>query len=279
MSFSKTQRILLGLGAISGVATFYHSNNNKNKAHASWTTSYEPATNAKWDENWDRRLPKYPKHTTKNLSEKQENKINEERESVKPKASRHLIMIRHGQYNLSGTSDEHRVLTKIGRVQAAYTGKRLKELGFPYTEMIKSTMTRAQETGHIISESLPNVPVKNCDLLREGAPIPPEPPLGRYRPELYQFFQDGSRIEAGFRKYFYRAQPSQENDTYTLLVCHANVIRYFVCRALQFPAEAWLRLSLNHASITWITITPSGRCILRVLGDSGHMSPDLITTT
>ena len=30
--------------------------------------------------------------------------------------------------------------------------------------------------------------------------------------------------------------------------------RYFVCRALQFPPEAWLRISLKHASITWITI-------------------------
>ena len=33
-----------------------------------------------------------------------------------------------------------------------------------------------------------------------------------------------------------------------------NVCRYFVCRALQFPPEAWLRISLKHASITWITI-------------------------
>ena len=45
-----------------------------------------------------------------------------------------------------------------------------------------------------------------------------------------QFFQDGARIEAAFRKYFYRADTSQEKDSYEILVCHANVIRYFVCR-------------------------------------------------
>lgn len=45
-----------------------------------------------------------------------------------------------------------------------------------------------------------------------------------------QFFQDGARIEAGFRKHFHRAEPEQEKDSYTLIVCHANVIRYFVCR-------------------------------------------------
>ena len=36
--------------------------------------------------------------------------------------------------------------------------------------------------------------------------------------------------------------------------CPHYICRYFVCRALQFPPEAWLRISLKHASITWITI-------------------------
>lgn len=44
-----------------------------------------------------------------------------------------------------------------GQVQAEYTGKRLKELNLPYTEIIISTMKRAQETGSIISKFLPEV--------------------------------------------------------------------------------------------------------------------------
>lgn len=47
---------------------------------------------------------------------------------------------------------------------------------------------------------------------------------------LQQYYEDGARIEAAFRKYFHRADPSQEKDTYELIVCHANVIRYFACR-------------------------------------------------
>lgn len=89
---------------------------------------------------------------------------------------------------------------------------------------------------------------------------------------------DGARIEAGFREHFHRAEVSQKNDSYTLLVCHANVIRYFVCRALQFPPEAWLRISLHHASITWISIYPSGRVILRLLGDCGHIPKQSLST-
>ncbi|KAH9631392.1 hypothetical protein HF086_012180 [Spodoptera exigua] len=95
---------------------------------------------------------------------------------------------------------------------------------------------------------------------------------------VQQFFQDSARIEAGFRRYFYRAPPEQTEDSYTLLVCHANVIRYFVCKALQFPPEGWLRISLNHASITWISIMPNGNVVLRSLSDTGHMEPKYITS-
>ena len=95
---------------------------------------------------------------------------------------------------------------------------------------------------------------------------------------LQQFFQDGARIEAAFRKYFHRADATQEKDSYELLVCHANVIRYFVCRILQFPAEGWLRFSLNHASITWVSIYPSGRVVMRMVGDSGHIPPEFVTS-
>lgn len=72
-----------------------------------------------------------------------------------------------------------------GRKQAAWTGERLKLLKIPYTELIKSTMTRAQETAKIIEESLPALPVENCSLIEEGAPVPPEPSTGHWKPEYY----------------------------------------------------------------------------------------------
>lgn len=36
-------------------------------------------------------------------------------EKVKPTATRNLILIRHGQYNLKGTKDEERYLTALGK--------------------------------------------------------------------------------------------------------------------------------------------------------------------
>ena len=53
---------------------------------------------------------------------------------------------------------------------------------------------------------------------------------------------------------------------------------FYYYRALQLPPEAWLRISLHHGSITWVTIRPSGRVTLRTLGDSGFMPPAKITS-
>ena len=42
--------------------------------------------------------------------------------------------------------------------------------------------------------------------------------------------------------------PVEREHEYQIIVSHANIIRYFVCRALQIPLEAWLRLSF----VQWI---------------------------
>jgi serine/threonine-protein phosphatase PGAM5 len=47
---------------------------------------------------------------------------------------------------------------------------------------------------------------------------------------LQQYYEDGARIEAAFRNYIHRADAKQEEDSYEIFICHANVIRYIVCR-------------------------------------------------
>ena len=51
-----------------------------------------------------------------------------------------------------------------------------------------------------------------------------------------------------------------------------------MCRALQLPPEAWLRMSLKHASVSWVTIRPSGKVSIRGIGEAGHITPDKLTT-
>ena len=54
-------------------------------------------------------------------------------------------------------------------------------------QLVKSTMTRATETGNIILGHLPeDISASSCDLLREGAPCPPDPPASEWTPEPCQ---------------------------------------------------------------------------------------------
>lgn len=58
-----------------------------------------------------------PKSIVKPLSKNatDDDKYNEKLEAAKSKAVRHLILIRHGQYNLDGITDDQRYLTEIGK--------------------------------------------------------------------------------------------------------------------------------------------------------------------
>lgn len=89
------------------------------------------------------------------------------------KVSRHIILVRHGQCDLS---DAREILTPLGRAQALMTGKHLKSMNYPIAEAITSSLERAKETGEIILECLPQGIARSEDeLLNEGAPIKPDP--------------------------------------------------------------------------------------------------------
>ncbi|XP_038619577.1 serine/threonine-protein phosphatase PGAM5, mitochondrial isoform X2 [Tachyglossus aculeatus] len=231
-----------------------------------------------WDSNWDRREPRSLINLRKRNTETGEEELASKLEHHKAKATRHIFLIRHSQYNLEGCLDKDRTLTPLGREQAELTGRRLATLGLKFDKIVHSSMTRAAETTDIISKYLPGVRKISTDLLREGAPIEPDPPVSHWKPEAV-YYEDGARIEAAFRNYIHRADAKQEEDSYEIFICHANVIRYIVCRALQFPPEGWLRMSLNNGSITHLVIHPNGRVALRMLGDTGFMPPDKITRT
>ena len=58
---------------------------------------------------------------------------------------------------------------------------------------------------------------------------------------------------------------------FEIIVCHANVIRYFMCRALQLPPEAWLGMCTFNCSLNYVTIRPTGSASVRMLGDVRHL--------
>ncbi|ORC91376.1 phosphoglycerate mutase family member 5 [Trypanosoma theileri] len=138
-----------------------------------------------------------------------------------------------------------------------------------------SDMTRAQQTAKLILKSFPSRLHKRLATdatLRELFPCDPEPP----RKHRHASYKDMKVVEGVFEKYFHR--PISDESSVEIIVGHANVIRYLVCRALQLPPEAWLRISLPHCSITSITINGKGHVSLSCLGSAGHLPADMVTT-
>lgn len=274
-----------------------------------------PAWRRAWNDDWDGRHPA----TTASASEK----ATETKGRI-----RHVLLVRHGQYNLE---DPENGLTELGREQARLTGKRLADLAagvkrdaygevkISYSQLVCSTVLRAQQTAEIISQELPGVPRAPDDvLLAEGFPVLPLPqgPDMLRKGSVYpaRILEEGPRIEAGFRKYIRRdidhKRPSSDKQNalhegyapqkaaasmarmlpsveaaatasseheYVIVICHMNVIRYFVARALQLPPETWLRMRGNNCGITEIIIHPGGKVSLNTFADTGHLAVDQLT--
>ncbi|MDQ7036602.1 MAG: phosphoglycerate mutase family protein [Anaerolineae bacterium] len=102
-------------------------------------------------------------------------------------AQRTLYLVRHGQYDMAVRTPDGGSLTAIGRQQAEYVAKAIKE--FPITSITASTMVRAIETGNIIAQATEK-PYAVSDLLREGIPsIPP-----RFATELLEMMENDPRL-------------------------------------------------------------------------------------
>lgn len=55
------------------------------------------------------------------------------------------------------------------------------------------------------------------------------------------------------------------------------IVRYLTLKALQLDERAWLRVSIAHASIVWLTVDYQGYVSLRLFGDSGHIPATKVT--
>jgi serine/threonine-protein phosphatase PGAM5 len=160
----------------------------------------------------------------------------------------------------------------MGRVQAAHAARRICRL--PVTAIHCSTMLRAVQTAHIIAKGHRGLPLQRASLLRECVPSLP-PALRRGSAVPTETIRRGrNQADRAYRRYFKRA-PGQ--DTCDLLVCHGNLIRYLVCRALALGKYAWCSLGSAHCGITVIRIMANGEVVLDSYNDTGHLPAKLRT--
>jgi serine/threonine-protein phosphatase PGAM5 len=86
-----------------------------------------------------------------------------------------------------------------------------------------------------------------------------------------------ANIEKAFEQYFIPSP--DEKDRNDLIVCHGNVIRYFVTKVLNVDTKAWLQMSTTNCSLTIIRILPNGTMKLDAFSDYGHMPQNMRTFT
>jgi serine/threonine-protein phosphatase PGAM5 len=183
-------------------------------------------------------------------------------------ATRTIVLVRHGNYLPDAKADPalgpH--LSALGVAQAKLVGPRLARLGH-FDALYVSPLQRARDTAAAMQKDFPGQTFTVIPDLEECTPPTRVERImaGEKQADLESCRAQLDRV---FSTYFIPAlgQPRQE-----LFVCHGNVIRYLVTRALGVDPTAWLSMSIGHTSITRIRIEADGRMQVLSVGDVGHV--------
>ena len=157
-------------------------------------------------------------------------------------------------------------LNALGREQARILAKRLAGLPVKPHLLVSSDLTRARETAAEIGAALSMVAGQDT-LLAECTPSSSRPGFDKEN-DAAEMALCQANLVAAWAKYF---QPSPESDAHDLLVCHGNVIRWFVNRALGNDVRHWTSLDIANASLTVIAVSPNGSARLVLYSDVGHL--------
>jgi len=191
-----------------------------------------------------------------------------------PAAARTIILVRHGAY-VADPKDASPGpgLSPLGIAQAKLVAARLAGMPGSFDALRTSPLTRAHETAKIIAAELPGVALEIVPDLAECTPSTRrKEAIAKEKPE--DLAACAARLDALFARLFVPAQGKERRE---ILVCHGNVIRSLITRALGVDPEAWLEMSVAHASLTQIRVEPDGRFRVISIGDTGHIPPNLQT--
>jgi serine/threonine-protein phosphatase PGAM5 len=192
-------------------------------------------------------------------------------------AARTIYLVRHGNYVADPSADEKLGpgLSPLGVAQAHLAGARLAAVAGHFDALHASPMQRARDTAAIIGQDLPGQRFDVVDDLAECTPpTRVASAMADEKPE--DLAACDAQLDRVFAKYFVPAQGGEQAE---LFVCHGNVIRGLVVRALGVDKAAWLGMSVGHASITKLRVHPDGRIQVIAVGDVGFLPPNLLTGT
>ncbi|MGH2503541.1 MAG: histidine phosphatase family protein [Ktedonobacterales bacterium] len=202
---------------------------------------------------------------------------NAEEGELFPGPTRHLYIVRHGQYTHGGPPDYDGPLTELGQRQATCTAARLA--GLPVSVIHCSTLQRARESAAIIAERFPGVEMRFSPLLCEC--IASVPPLIKdyleERVSAQELSEGAIQARAAWETYFQPLGADATEDVSEIIVSSGNLIGYLVGQALGATADAWMRSDIQHCGLTEITIRARRGPLLLRHNDIGHLPPEMRT--
>ena len=194
------------------------------------------------------------------------------------KGTRTIYLIRHGEYDQTDTTDSDigKKLTSLGIAQARLVSARLKGIPAEFTSLTSSTMIRARETAIVINQDFPELKLQQSDLIRECTP-----PTWRKDIMTDETATDLNmcveNLEKAYKEIFVPSPDSKDRND--IIVCHGNVIRYFVTKVLNVDTMSWLQMSITNCSLTIIRVLPDGSMKLDAFSDFGHIPENMRTFT
>ncbi len=187
-----------------------------------------------------------------------------------------IYLIRNGQYDREAVDPQTNIgasLTEIGREQAAITAKAIRDL--PIVAASCSPYQQIVETAQILVQPFEGFEAKETHLLREYDLLLQMLDERDHR-DIVRFMAVNreAQLDLAFATFF---KPSPEDEIQEFIVCHDNIIRNLICRAVGVSPETWMHMMINNCGISCVLIHPDGKMEVTAFNDTKHLPEHLKT--
>jgi serine/threonine-protein phosphatase PGAM5 len=189
--------------------------------------------------------------------------------AMQGKGVHYLYLVRHGIYDRDTTAIDDRIsngLNSLGHEQAKLLGARLAGLPIKMTHLVSSEFLRAAQTADDIALFIKLTPTRDGSL-NECTPTSSNARIMAGEKPAEVAACDSARV-ASWNRWFV---PTPDRDTYDVLVCHGNVIRWTLMRTVGADTKSWLSSDVGNCSLTIVAVRPDGSLRLVMYSDVGHI--------
>jgi serine/threonine-protein phosphatase PGAM5 len=117
--------------------------------------------------------------------------------------------------------------------------------------------------------------LRTSPLLRECVPCVPAGYEEHFRHlTAEQLEREALQAQEALELFF---KPAEGVDAHDVVVCHGNLIRYFMLKALRAPVELWANTDVHHCGIDEIVVKTDARVLLVSHNDTGHLPYNMRT--